>query len=579
MLDAFITGLLLVLQWPAIGYLALGVAIGLWLGVLPGLGGIIGLVLLLPFTFNMDPVAAFALLLGMYAVTSTSDTITAVMLGVPGPSSQAIMLDGYPLAQMGHAERALGASFVVSAYGGVFGAAALALSIPIMRPLVLSFTSPEIFMLGVLGLSMVGMLSGTSILKGLAVGAIGLLIACVGYAPTVSIPRYYFGTDYLISGLPLVPIILGLFGLPELMELAVRNVSISRVPRDQSVGGSIADGMRDAVRHWWLATRCAAIGTYIGILPGVGGAIVDWVAYGHAVQSAKDKSGFGKGDIRGVIAPDVANNACKGGDMVPTVGFGIPGSLGAAILMGALVIQGLKPGPEMLGPKLHITFSMVWSIVIASIIASVVLLLTARQFTRLAFVPGHLIVPAVILFVFMGAWLGSAVMGDWITCFAFGVIGLLMKRSGWPRPPLVLALVLGSMMETSLLLSVRVHDGMGWLARPIVLVILALIVTTIAYSVWGIIKERRTGNAPSAGEGTERSPLISLPIAVMTFVLFVWAAIEARQWPHAVALFPLAISITGALLTAGHRAARQSRIRHIARHVGKSRCTGKANLG
>lgn len=545
MFEQFFHGLFLVLQWPSIGFLCLGVFIGLWLGVLPGLGGIVGLVLLLPFTFSMDPVSAFALLLGMFAVTSTSDTITAVMVGVPGPSSQAIMLDGYPLAKQGHAERALGASFAVSAFGGVFGAAALALSLPIMQPLVLSFTSPEVFMLGVLGLSLVGMLSGRSIPKGIAVATFGLVIACVGYAPTISIPRFHFGTDYLIAGLPLIPIILGLFGLPELMELAIRNVSISQVPRDQTKGGRLFDGVKDAVKHWWLVTRCAALGTYIGVLPGVGGSIVDWVAYGHAVQSAKDKSKFGQGDIRGVLAPDVANNACKGGDLIPTVGFGIPGSLGAAILLGALVIQGLKPGPEMLGSSVHITFSMVWSIALANIMASIILFMTARQFARLAFVPGHLIVPGVILFVFMGAWLGSAALGDWITVFVFGVVGFLMKRGGWPRPPLVLAMVLGSIMENTLVLSMRVHDGLGWLGRPIVLIILALIAITVLLSVTDILKSKRTGNVPKAGEGTEKNPLVSLPLAFVLLALFAYAIVDAQQWPRAVSLFPLVSAIIG----------------------------------
>ena len=198
MFDAFIIGLLLVFEWPAIGFLMLGVFIGIWFGAVPGLGGVIGLVLLLPFTFGMEPVPAFALLLGMFAVTSTSDTIASVMLGIPGTAaSQATILDGYPLAQMGQAARALGAAFTVSAFGGVFGALILAISIPIILPVILSFNSPELFMLGLLGLAMVGSLSGGSVLKGLAVAALGILLATVGEAVTVAIPRFTFGTDYL----------------------------------------------------------------------------------------------------------------------------------------------------------------------------------------------------------------------------------------------------------------------------------------------------------------------------------------------------------------------------------------------
>jgi putative tricarboxylic transport membrane protein len=550
MFDAFIAGFGLVFQWPALGFLLLGVLIGIWLGAVPGLSGIMGLVLLLPFTYTMDAVSAVALLLGMYAVTTTSDTITSVMLGVPGTAaSQAIIVDGHPLAQKGHAARAFGASFTVSSMGGIFSAMVLAVSLPIIAPLIFLFTSPEIFMLGVLGLSLVGSLSGASIVKGLAVATLGLLIGSIGYAPTVAIPRYYLDIDYLLDGIPLIPMVLGLFALPELLELATRNISISRVPKDQAQGGGILDGMREAFRHWWLAIRCAAIGTYVGALPGLGGSVVDWIAYGHTVQSAKDKSQFGKGDIRGVIGPDAANNATLGGALIPTLAFGIPGGIGTAILLGALVIQDIKPGPEMLTSKAHITFSMVWFIVFANITASAILLVWARQVAKVAFVPGHLIVPGVILFVFMGSWLAGADLGDWIACLVMGIVGFAMKRGGWPRPPLVLALVLGSIMENSFILSLRAHDGMGWLTRPIVITIFVLIVATIVLSARGIIKNRRAGaEPPQGGEATEGSPLISLPFSIVLLLVSLWAAYEARQWPAAVGLFPMGAAVIGAAL-------------------------------
>ena len=567
MFEAFITGLVLVFEWPAIGFLMLGVFIGIWLGAIPGLGGIIGLVLLLPFTFGMDPVPAFALLLGMYAVTSTSDTIASVMLGIPGTAaSQATILDGYPLAQQGKAARAFGAAFTVSAFGGVFGAMILAVSLPLILPIILAFNSPELFMLGMLGLAMVGSLSGGSILKGLTVAALGILLSTIGYAETIAIPRFDLGTDYLLDNLPLIPVVLGLFAIPEIMELAIRNTSISRIPQDQTDAGGMLEGIKDAFRHWWLALRCAVIGTYVGMLPGLGGAIVDWIAYGHAVQSAKDKSMFGKGDIRGVIAPEAANNATRGGSLVPTVAFGIPGSLGMAILLGALLIQGLKPGPEMLTTHLHVTFSMVWAIVIANIAVAILLMIGSKQVAKVAFLPGHLIVPGVILFVFMGAWLGGASLGDWISCLIFGVVGFIMKRGGWPRPPLILALILGSIMENAFQISMLAHDGIGWLyTRPIVLIIMALIVLTIVLAARGITKskpveEGARGDEPITGEGAARSPLISLPFSILMLILFVWAWYEAARghdvgaeyepepWPDAVMQFPLVGAIPGVIL-------------------------------
>lgn len=567
MFDAFITGLILVFEWPAIGFLMLGVLIGIWLGAVPGLGGIIGLVLLLPFTFDMEPVPAFALLLGMFAVTSTSDTIASVMLGIPGTAaSQATILDGYPLAQKGQAARAFGAAFTVSAFGGVFGALILAVSLPLILPIILSFNSPELFMLGVLGLAMVGSLSGGSIIKGLAVATLGILLSTVGYAESIAIPRFHFGTDYLTDNLPLIPVVLGLFAIPEIMELAIRNTSISKMPTGKSDGGGIMDGVRDAFTHWWLALRCAVIGTYIGMLPGLGAAIVDWIAYGHAVQSARDKTQFGKGDIRGVIAPEAANNATRGGSLVPTVAFGIPGSLGTAILLGALFIQGLKPGPEMLTTQLHITFSMVWSIVIANIVVAVLLMFMSKQVAKVAFLPGHLLVPGVILFVFMGAWLGGSSLGDWVSCLAFGVLGYFMKLGGWPRPPLVLALILGSLMENSFQISMGSHDGISWLwERPIVLIIGALIIVTIVLAARGIIKNKTRPDSdgadePALGEGAQSSPMISLPFSILLLLLFVWSVWEATRshgpgsdydpepWPSTVAEFPLVAAIPGLVL-------------------------------
>ncbi|MBT3550794.1 MAG: tripartite tricarboxylate transporter permease [Rhodospirillaceae bacterium] len=559
MFEALLEGLFAVFQWPAIGFLLLGVLLGIWLGAVPGLGGIIGLVLLLPFTFGMDTIPAFALLLGMFAVTSTSDTIASVMLGIPGTAaSQATILDGYPLAQQGKAARAFGAAFTVSAFGGVFGAIILAVSLPLILPIIKSFASPELFVLGMLGLAMVGSLSGGSILKGLTVAALGILLSTVGYGEAESIPRFHFETDYLLDNLPLIPVVLGLFAIPELMELAIRNVSISRVPKDQTEGGGMLEGVKDVFRHWWLALRCAAIGTYVGMLPGLGAAIVDWVAYGHAVQSAKDKSKFGFGDIRGVIAPEAANNATRGGSLIPTVAFGIPGSLGTAILLGALLIQGLKPGPDMLTTELHITFSMVWTIVIANIVAAGLLMVWSKQVAKIAFLPGHLIVPGVILFVFLGAWLGGAAIGDWISCLAFGIIGYVMKRGGWPRPPLILALILGNIMENAFQISMGAHGGFGWLSRPVVLIVIALIALTILLSARGITKNKAAQKADAddpasavrqeASEGGARNPLLSLPFTIILFVLFTWAGLQAFAWPESVREFPLMSAVPGAVM-------------------------------
>lgn len=551
MFTASVEGLFLVFQWPAIGFLILGVLIGIWLGAVPGLGGVIGLILLMPFTFDMDPVPAIALLLGMYSVTTTSDTIASVLLGIPGTAaSQATVLDGHPLPKKGHAARAFGAAFTVSAFGGVFGALILAASLPLIMPIILAFSKAELFMLGALGLTMVGSLTGRSVVKGLTVVCLGLLMATVGYGETMPIPRFYFGFDYLLDGLPLLPVVLGLFGIPEVMELAVRNSSISNVSKEQAVGGGLMDVVRDALRNWWLAVRCSIIGTYVGMLPGLGPAIVDWIAYGHAVQSAKDTSQFGKGDIRGVIAPEAANNAIKGGALVPTVAFGIPGSLGAAILLGALLIQGIQPGPSMLTTKLDFTFSLVWTIVIANIVAAAMLMIWVKQVAKLAFIPGHLIVPGVVGFVLMGAWLSTTAPGDWIAVIVMGLVGFVMKRGGWPRPPLVLAIILGGIMEQTFHISMRAHAGPSWLwERPVVVGIAVVCVLTVILSIRSNLRLRKADSHSAAGEGNERNPIVSLPFAVILLALFGYAVIESQTWSSSPRLFPFAIAVPALVMT------------------------------
>lgn len=552
-IDAFFEGLMLALQWPSFGYLLLGVVIGIWLGAVPGLGGVIGIVLVLPFTYGMDMFSAFALLLGIFAVTSTSDTIASVMLGIPGTaSSQATVLDGHPMAQRGEAARAFGAAFTVSAFGGIFGALILAISLPVALPIILRFNNPELFALAVLGLAMVGSLSGKSVSKGLAAACFGLMLSTIGYAQDAAIPRYWLEQTYLLDRLPLIPVVLGLFAMPELIDLAARDKTIARATNDRTNWSQLGQGIGDAFRNWWLALRCSAIGVYIGMIPGIGGAVVDWIAYGHALQSTKNPETYGTGDVRGVIAPEAANNAVRGGSLIPTVAFGVPGSAMNALLLSALLIQGLQPGKPMLTTELPFTFSMIWNIALANIIAAGLLMVLANQIAKLAFVSAHLIVPGVILFVFMGAWLSLTSIGDWVTLMAFGALGYAMILGGWPRPPVILAFILGSLMEGSFLLSWKIHEGLGWLDRPIVLVILAAVVATLIYSVRRNRRAERDSAKDAVAAAQEEdapAPLASLGVTVLFVAVFAAAAVPLAGWPTLVLAFPLLAIVPGLALT------------------------------
>ena len=456
-------------------YLMLGCMMGLVLGIVPGIGGLAGTAMLLPFTFGMDPYSAFALLLGLGATTATGDPIPAILFGVPGgAASAATVLDGFPMAKRGEAGRALSAAYMSSMMGGIFGAMLLAVSIPILRPVMLYLGSPELLAFSVLGISMVAVLSGSAPLRGVAAGCLGIMIAMIGSDPQTGTLRWTMDSLYLWDGLPLTLILLGLFALPELCDLLIARTTISKEIDKDNIYKGQWQGVKDCFDNWWLIVRCSWIGGGIGSIPGISASVVDWLAYGHALKTEKGASlTFGKGDVRGVIASESSNNAKEGGALVPTVAFGVPGSATMAILLGAFLIHGLVPGPDMLHKNLDITYAMVWSVALANILGAGACYAFSPQFARLATLRYTLILPAVLSIVYIGAFEASRSWGDLFALLLFGVFGWLMKQFKWPRPPLVLGLVLGDSIERYMFISIERY-GFSWLARPVVVVLLAM---------------------------------------------------------------------------------------------------------
>lgn len=276
MIEAAIQAGSALLSLERIGFLSFGVVMGLILGAIPGLGGLVGLTILIPFIFDINPTNALPMLIGLLAVTTTSDTIPAVLFGIPGTAaSQATIMDGYPMAQKGEAGRAFGAAYMASMIGGVFGAFVLALSIPVLGPLVLAFESPEFFMLGILGVSMVGTMSGRVPLKGISVGFLGLLLSMIGLDPQMGMPRWTFNSYYLLDGLPLIGLALCLFAFPEIADVVIKGTRIADVPKEALRGRG--QGMRDALRNWPLVLRGSALGVWVGAIPGLGGWGVRWL--------------------------------------------------------------------------------------------------------------------------------------------------------------------------------------------------------------------------------------------------------------------------------------------------------------
>jgi putative tricarboxylic transport membrane protein len=548
-LDAALQGLLQLFTWKAFALQLTGITVGFLVGILPGLGGPVTLALMLPFIFTMSPVEAFAFLLGMTAVTATTGDITSILFGVPGePITASMIVDGHPMAKKGEAGRALGAALMSSFVGAIFGALCLAIAIPAVRPLVLSVGSPQYFMFAMLGLAFLASLTGGSVTKGLVAASLGLLFGLVGLDPISGTERYTFEMLYLWDGIRLVPATLGLFAIPEIIDMAVAKTGIAKA----NVGkiGGVLQGVKDVFHHWRLVLRCSALGTYIGIIPGMGGAISQWVSYAHAVQSSPDKDRFGKGAVEGVLGPGAANHSTLGGAMVPTVAFGVPGSVSMAILLGAFLIQGLVPGPPMLTPEskggnLSLTFSFVWIIIVSNIIVTAICFLFLTQIARVTQVRSTLVIPFILLLCYIGAFAENNAFGDVVTMLVFGALGWVMVQADWPRPPLILGLVLGGLAEQTLFLSID-NYGMDWLGFPSVMALFVLIVLGTFYPLFQRWREKR--NKPQYKQLAEAAALqasgpapvsIWLPVfSLFVVALFAWALWQAWDWDFRPGLFP-----------------------------------------
>ena len=553
MLNALISGFFQVFSWSTFSLMCIGIAVGFVVGILPGLGGPTAMALMLPFIFKMSATEAFAFLLGMTAVTATTGDITSILFGVPGePTTASTIVDGHAMARNGEAGRALGAVLMSSLVGAVFGAIALAVAIPVIRPIVLTFGSPEFFMLSLLGITFVASLSGEDQLKGIISGGIGLMLATIGLDPISGIQRYTFGQLFLWDGIGLVPITIGFYAIPETIELAVLGTSIAT----QEVGklGGVMQGVKDTFRHWWLVIRCSALGTFIAIIPGMGAATTQWLSYAHAVQSSPNKERFGKGAVEGVLGPGAANNSTLGGSLITTIAFGVPASVIMAILLGAFIIQGIVPGPDMLLPppkgKLDLTFSFVWVIIISNAITVAVCFLFLEPLAKVTQVRGGIIIPIILVLIYLGAFAEKNAFEDMLVVLFFGGLGWVMEKMEWPRPPVLLGLVLGPLAENRLFLSTD-NYGLSWLWRPGVLTIFAVTMIGIVYP---MIKQKREAKRRLASEPQSQAT-VDAPrqhslrfdskalFSVVVVVLVALALWQSRNFGFRAGLFPWAIGI------------------------------------
>jgi TctA family transporter len=401
--------------------------------------------------------------------------------------------------------------------------------------------SPELLALAAFGISLVATLSGNTPLRGLTVACFGIMIAMIGTDPQTGTLRWTLESLYLWDGLPLVPVVLGLFALPELCDLAISRTAIAAKSK-YDIKAGMWQGAKDCFENWWLVLRCSWIGAAFGAVPGIGASIIDWLAYGHAMRTEKGAyQSFGRGDVRGVIAAESSNNAKEGGALVPTVAFGVPGSAGMAILLGAFLIHGLVPGPDMLNKNLDITYAMVWSIALANILGAGLCYLFSGQFAKVATLRYTLVLPCVLGILYIGAFQSTRSWGDLYSLLFFGVLGWTMKQMKWPRPPLVLGFVLGDIIERYMFISVERY-GLEWMLRPVVVVLFTLAIVGLMRPFLQDIKRHGGVRGMLSGFGAPTFRPTDL-FAVFMIVLLGVMVYQASEWSFGAKIVPLTVGI------------------------------------
>jgi putative tricarboxylic transport membrane protein len=433
---------------------------------------------------------------GSMGATSFGGSITAILLNTPGtPPNAATTFDGYPLTKQGKAGMAIGCSATASALGGLIGLVSLLLVIPLAREIIYLFGPPEFFLLTVLCLIAIAVATMGKLLRGLIAGGFGLMTAFVGMDSVSGQLRYTGDIDYLWDGLPLVPVLTGMFAVSQMLELALKGGTIVSDDLKGTRLSGITEGMVSVFKHWTHLLRGSAIGTLIGAIPGLGGVVASFFAYSSAVQTSKEPETFGKGNIIGVIAPESANNAKDGASLLPAVAFGIPGSAESALLLSILILHGIEPGPSILLENQREIYGLILAITFSAVGASIIGLITARWLMLITYVKVQVLVPVVITLTFTAVYVLEGKLGDVIVCALMGIIGYLMIRFDYPRLTFIIALVLGRTMEQAFHQSMTISDGnmVNYVyGRPTAMVLVVFIVLTLLFPAFRSYRRSKT---------------------------------------------------------------------------------------
>jgi putative tricarboxylic transport membrane protein len=473
-MDILLTGASILLDPSMLLVILAGTVGGVLVGVLPGLSSTMATALLLPFTVTMEPIPAISLLAALYCAGTYGGSITAILINAPGaPPAAATALDGYPLAVRGEAGRALGMATVSSTIGGIFSVLVLIVAAPLLARIAYKFGAPEYFALALFGLSMLASISGKSSIKNLIGGAFGVLIATVGVDFTTGVERFTFGFPELTEGIHFIPVMIGLFGGSELLTQAGSlNVIYKRIA---SVAVRLPS-REDFRKVRGVIARSCGIGTFIGILPAEGGTVAAMVAYNEAKRWSKDKAEFGNGAIEGIAGPEAANNAATGGAMVPTLALGIPGSATTAVILGALMVHGLRPGPHLFNEQPHLLYSIFIAMLVANVMFLGLGMLGAKVFARVTLIPRTFLWPSVFALAVVGSYaLAQSMLDVWVMLI-FALLGFLFRRYGFSPAPIIMGLILGELVENSLKQSLLIfeHNWLLFFERPIVVTFFVL---------------------------------------------------------------------------------------------------------
>ena len=495
LIEGMMSGLLQSISLAVFPYLFVGSIFGLIIGIIPGLSGHFAMAMAVTFLYTMEPAAGIAFLLGAHATVAQGGGLTAILFSTPGTGQNAAtLLDGPPMRDRGEAGIAVGAAMASCFLGATFGAVVLALLIPVLREVVLFFGPPEVFVLAFLALTFVAVLGKEDMTRSLIAALLGLLLAMIGVDNVTNTERFTFGSDHLADGLSLVPVILGLFAVAEMIDLWVRGGSLARnVPKALSARDTQAQiftGIGLAFKKWWLVLRCSAIGTGMGLIPGLGSAPAAFVAYGHAKQTSKDKASFGHGNVEGVIGPEAANDAVEGGALASTLAFGIPGSSSMAILLSGLFILGLDTGPQMLNRNVDIVFVMIFTIIIGNLIGTIVGMFLVNPLSRATSIRASVMVPVLTAIIATGAFAGDRAIFDIGIAVVFGIIGYFMKVLNYSRAAMLIGFVLGFAVEKNLYLALLL-DGPFFIFEPIPLTLLVITVVFLVWNVAAMVRDRR----------------------------------------------------------------------------------------